>query len=274
MTKLVKDIQEKYEINPHVDDWEKLKQFTDARIALGRAGCSIPTQPLLDFQLSHAQARDAVFQELDTDKLSALFTDINLESIVIQSQATDKETFLKRPDLGRLLNQDSIDQLTAYQSQNSKKYDVAIVIGDGLSARAIEENAYSMVKALKEEFDQEKWNLAPIIIATGSRVALGDHVVELLKIPMVVMMIGERPGLSSPDSLGIYYTWNAKTGILDSSRNCISNIRPAGLSIQIATQRLLGLMKNSKKLQISGVKLKDDHQIEKVKSDKTTKLLF
>nr|WP_152874934.1 ethanolamine ammonia-lyase subunit EutC [Acinetobacter portensis] len=274
MTKIELDSQKKFEISTKVDAWEQLKNYTDARIALGRAGCSIPTKPMLDFQLSHAQARDAVFQPLDTTHLQHLFREKNIDSFTVQSLAENKEVFLKRPDLGRILNDESVEKCKQYKRDNRQKFDVCIVIGDGLSALAIEENAFSMAIALKQQFEKQGWSLAPIIIATGSRVALGDHVVELLDIPMLVMMIGERPGLSSPDSMGIYYTWGAKKGNLDSTRNCISNIRPAGLSIEIATQRLMGLMINSKKHSISGVHLKDDHIIESVEIHEKPKLLF
>ena len=265
--------QQKFQVSTHIDAWEQLKQFTDARIALGRTGCSLPTKPMLDFQLSHAQARDAVFQVLDTEQLSALFIEQNITTLTVQSQAENKEIFLKRPDLGRLLNQDSRKKIQDYQNQHPENYDVGIVIGDGLSARAIEENAYAMTMALKALFDQEHWRLAPIVIATGSRVALGDQIAELMNIPMLIMMIGERPGLSSPDSMGIYYTWQAKTGSLDAERNCISNIRAAGLTVPIASQRLLALMRNSKKDQISGVHLKDQHEVVEIQQ-KSQKSLF
>ena len=268
------DSQEKFELSTNSDAWEQLKNHTDARIALGRAGCSMPTKPLLEFQLSHAQARDAVFQPLDTEHLQGLLKEKQIDSFTVQSLAENKEVFLKRPDLGRILNDESIEKCQNFKAKDLQNYDACIVIGDGLSARAIEENAFAMTLSLKQQFYNEGWNLAPIVIATGSRVALGDHVVELLNIPMLVMMIGERPGLSSPDSMGIYYTWNAKKGNLDSTRNCISNIRPAGLSIEIATQRLIALMRNSKKYSISGVHLKDDHQVETIETHKKSKLLF
>lgn len=274
MNKVKQDIQNVFIPPTHTDVWEKLKDFTDARIALGRAGCSIPSKPMLDFQLSHAQARDAVFQTLDTHQLIQKFANQNLKALTVQSQAMNKEIFLKRPDLGRLLNKESQHQLKQYRHQDTNNYDVCIVIGDGLSARAINENAFKMTLSLQQHFISLNWKLAPIIIATGSRVALGDQIVELLNIPMVIMMIGERPGLSSPDSMGIYYTWNAKTGSLDSSRNCISNIRPAGLDIPIATQRLIALMKQSRQMQISGVHLKDEHQTASVKLQHQHKLLF
>lgn len=265
---------EHYQPDHHVDPWEKLKQFTDARIALGRAGCSIPTQAMLEFQLAHAQARDAVYQALDVELLQKACTNMNLASLHVQSQASDKEIYLKRPDLGRLLNGDSKQTLIDYRQNNTDEYDVCIVVGDGLSALAIEENAVAFIQSLNEQIKHEAWTLAPIMIATGSRVALGDQVAEILKAKMLVMLIGERPGLSSPDSMGIYYTWDAKTGYLDSKRNCISNVRPAGLPITVATQRLMNLMRNSKKLGLSGVNLKDEHEIQSIESDTSTRLLF
>lgn len=265
-----------FENTPHSDPWEKLKQFTDARIAIGRAGCSIPTRPLLDFQLAHAQARDAVYQELNVEKVENELNQAHLETLCVQSFTTDKQLYLKRPDLGRFLDDESKHVLSDYQKnhKNNAQYDVCIVIGDGLSALAIEENAIAFIHSLTEFIHAEDWSLAPIVIATGSRVALGDEVAEIFNAKMLVMLIGERPGLSSPDSMGIYYTWEAKSGCLDSKRNCISNIRPAGLSIPIATQRLMNLMRQSKILGYSGVKLKDEHQVENIQTDTTQKLLF
>ena len=258
----------------HEDEWQKLKQFTDARIALGRAGCSIPTKAMLDFQLAHAQAKDAVYQDLDTHLLSTKLEKLGLNSIVIQSQAADKATYLKRPDLGRQLNTESTQKLKQYRDKKPETYDVLIVIGDGLSAFAIEQNAVNLIASLKNEIELNGWKIAPIIISLGSRVALGDHVAEILNVKMLVMMIGERPGLSSPDSMGIYYTYNAKSGSSDAERNCISNIRPAGLSIQIATHRLINLMQNSQKLGYSGVNLKDDHEIPTITQSQIPKQLF
>lgn len=244
--KLNHDIQ--YPSSTHQDQWEKLKQFTDARIALGRAGCSIPTQALLEFQLSHAQAKDAVYQDMDVSYLSEQLAQRQLQSVHIQSNAPNKELYLKRPDLGRQLSTPSKDVLIKEYAENPKPYDVCIVVGDGLSARAIEANAIPFIAALNEQIQQENLSLAPITIATGSRVALGDEVAEIFKAPMLVMLIGERPGLSSPDSMGIYYTLNAYSGCLDAKRNCISNVRSAGLSIPVAVQRLMALMKNQNSL--------------------------
>lgn len=244
--KLNHDIQ--YPSSTHQDQWEKLKQFTDARIALGRADCSIPTQALLEFQLSHAQAKDAVYQDMDVSYLSEQLAQRQLQSVHIQSNAPNKELYLKRPDLGRQLSTPSKDALIKEYAENPKPYDVCIVVGDGLSARAIEANAIPFIAALNEQIQQENLSLAPITIATGSRVALGDEVAEIFKAPMLVMLIGERPCLSSPDSMGIYYTLNAYSGCLDAKRNCISNVRSAGLSIPVAVQRLMALMKNQNSL--------------------------
>jgi ethanolamine ammonia-lyase small subunit len=270
--KLGRDIQ--YPSSTHKDQWEKLKQFTDARIALGRAGCSIPTRALLEFQLSHAQAKDAVYQDMDVFHLSEQLQQQQLPSIHVQSNAANKEIYLKRPDLGRQLSSQSKDVLIKEYAENPQQYDVCIVVGDGLSARAIEANAVAFIATLSEQIQQEKWSLAPIALATGSRVALGDEVAEIFKASMLVMLIGERPGLSSPDSMGIYYTWNAYSGCLDAKRNCISNVRPAGLSIPVAVQRLIALMKKSKQLGFSGVNLKDEHQLSNIGLEETQKLLF
>ncbi|EPG37398.1 ethanolamine ammonia-lyase subunit EutC [Acinetobacter colistiniresistens] len=269
--KLSKDIQ--FPAQTHQDQWETLKQFTDARIAIGRTGCSIPTRALLDFQLSHAQAKDAVFQCLNVELLTEQLQQLGLNPIHVQSQAEHKELYLKRPDLGRLLAPQSVQQLQQTK-QHQQGYDVCIVIGDGLSARAIEENALPFIQALIQPFAEQQWSLAPVVIATGSRVALGDEIAEIFQARMLIMLIGERPGLSSPDSMGLYYTLDAYSGCLDSQRNCISNIRPAGLSIPIATQRLLALMHNSKRLGLSGVDLKDEHVVPTLEDNHQPKLLF
>lgn len=263
-----------YQPQQHQDLWENLKKFTDARIAIGRAGCSIPTQELLKFQLAHAEAQDAVHQPLDVDLMVSDFKEQNLDSLSVHSQVQDKQEYLKRPDLGRLLSEESYRGLQAFKADNPQSYDVCIVVGDGLSARAIEENAAPFIQHLMHHIQAENWHVAPIVIATGSRVALGDQVAECLQAPMLVMLIGERPGLSSPDSMGIYYTWKATTGTFDAKRNCISNVRPAGLSIPIATQRLMSLMRSSKKLGYSGVDLKDEHEVVSLDTESTQKRLF
>ncbi len=257
----------------HLDNWQKLKQYTDARIALGRAGTSIPTKPLLNFQLDHAEAKDAVLQALDSSYLKqqlskALSKHKTFQMIEVSSQASTKSDYLKRPDWGRLLNDESVNTLKSFGK--NKSYDVVIVIGDGLSARAIEENAPKLVAELIVLFEEQGWEVAPLVIATGSRVALGDRVAEHLNAKMLVMLIGERPGLSSPDSLGIYYTWNATSSSNDSMRNCISNVRSAGLPIKVAASRLLALMIKSKQIQLSGVGIKDEQETPVLNQNKPT----
>ena len=266
---------EQYSPTSHSDYWEKLKQFTDARIALGRAGCSLPTRPMLEFQLAHAQARDAVYQQLDTESLQQQFKkQLQLESLWVTSQTIDKEHYLKRPDLGRLLDDDSRNRLRLWRQDHPDPVDVCLVVGDGLSALALEVNALPFIAALQPLIQQEQWRLAPIVIATSSRVALGDDVAEILQAKMLVMLIGERPGLSSPDSMGIYYTWQAHRGSLDSQRNCISNIRPGGLTITLASQRLIHLMRQSCTLGLSGTQLKDEHQVETIEHSTMQNRLF
>lgn len=267
--KIAYDIQFQSELKTNA--WEQLKQFTDARIALGRAGGSQPTKPLLEFQLAHAQAKDAVLKILDVASLTEKLANLDSDVLYIQSCSENKDCYLKRPDLGRQLSEQSRALLQQYQQQHPQGYDVLIVAGDGLSARAIEDNAPAFIAQLQQACIHEGWSLAPLIIATGSRVALGDEVAQILQAKMLVMLIGERPGLSSPDSMGIYYTWNAYKGCHDALRNCISNVRPAGLSSQIAIQRLIALMRKSRQLQLSGVQLKDEHEMT-VESQETTHL--
>lgn len=265
---------EHYQTKQRQDIWENLKKFTDARIAIGRAGCSIPTHEMLKFQLAHAEAQDAVHQALDVEALTQRLHCLDLQSLTVSSQAETKQEYLKRPDLGRLLSTAAQEQLQQFKSVHPEAYDVCIVLGDGLSARAIEENAVPFIQHLIPYLQAEGWSIAPIVIAQGSRVALGDPVAECLQANMLIMLIGERPGLSSPDSMGIYYTWKAASGILDAKRNCISNVRPAGLSIPIATQRLMSLMRGSKKLGYSGVDLKDEHEMVSVDHADSPKRLF
>ncbi len=277
----------------HLDPWQKLKEYTDSRIALGRVGCSIPTKALLKFQLDHAEAKDAVLQDLDIERLvddlstqcHLTFKDMDTEAeaedskksseraleqsdevwelFKVMSQAENKSDYLKRPDWGRLLNTESSEKLERFleQSGTDKSYDVIMVMGDGLSARALEENGPKLVAELLPLFKEQGWSIAPLVIATGSRVALGDKIAERLNAKMLVMLIGERPGLSSPDSLGIYYTWDAHADSHDAMRNCISNVRAAGLPVKMAANRLLALMKKSCELKLSGVDLKDEQEL-------------
>lgn len=256
--------------------WHRLREFTDARIALGRAGVSLPTGELLAFQLAHAQAQDAVHLPLDAAKLEAELTHYfeneapksfnHLSSVVLHSAAENRYDYLQRPDLGRKLSDISHQQLVELVDgldnnimDSSSPYDLAIVIVDGLSSHAAQNNALPMLKALLPLLDNqsEPWLLAPISIVEQGRVAVADQIGHCLNASAVLVMIGERPGLSSPDSLGLYLTWAPQPGRTDAERNCISNVRPAGLKFVNAAHRLLYLLGEARKRQITGVKLKD-----------------
>lgn len=254
---------EKIDSNIIENPWALLKDYTDARIGLGRSGVSIPTSHSLAFQLAHAQAQDAVHLPLDVENIveQLLVNDINKETspILLHSQAINRTTYLQRPDLGRRLDKNSSEILKKIKANDNTFYDLSIVIVDGLSSLAIKENAINFIKklmtALKE--DKQKWNLSPFSIVQQGRVAVGDEVGELLKTKISIVLIGERPGLSSPDSLGLYLTWNPKVGLSDASRNCISNIRSEGLSYEEAVKKTMYLLKESRRLELSGVNLKD-----------------
>ncbi len=245
--------------------WRRLREFTAARIGLGRAGVSTPTRESLEFQLAHAQARDAVHTELDFDglqqELVALadkYALLNHEApLKLHSLATDRMTYLQRPDWGRQLDEASLETLKPHKA--SEPYDLAIVIADGLSATAIKENAAVFIDTLAQamQASEQAYSLAPIVLVEQGRVAVGDDVCEALNAKAVLVLIGERPGLSSPDSLGLYLTWAAKRGLTDDKRNCISNVRKAGLSYFSAAQKSLYLLTEARRLQCSGVAIKD-----------------
>jgi len=242
--------------------WQRLGQFTDARIGLGRAGISLPTNRSLEFQLAHARAQDAVHLPLeiprlieDLNQLAALENAPQIQRL--HSRAVDRTTYLQRPDYGRRLDEASRQQLSALDAQPA---DLAIVVVDGLSSLAVQSNAAPFIAALLEalaEDGPDAWSLAPICVVEQGRVAIGDEVGELLKARAVLVMVGERPGLSSPDSLGLYLTWQPRVGLSDASRNCISNVRPAGLDFAMAAQRQHYLLREARKLGLTGVGLKD-----------------
>ncbi|MFB9136263.1 ethanolamine ammonia-lyase subunit EutC [Vibrio olivae] len=248
----------------HEDPWKKLRQFTDARIGLGRVGTSIPTDELLAFQLSHAQAIDAVHVPLDINALEKQFAQQSsiaqyLPAFHLHSQADDRITYLQRPDLGRRLNEASMQTLKHHSDQSVNAYDLAIVVVDGLSSHAIAHHAMPFIEQLLTLFerDQHAWRLAPIAIVEQGRVAVGDDVGEALNANEVLVLVGERPGLSSPDSLGLYLTWNPTRGKEDSLRNCISNVRPQGLKYEAAAHKCFYLLKESRRIKLTGVGLKD-----------------
>lgn len=237
--------------------WEALRRHTPARIALGRAGTSLPTGPHLQFQLAHARARSAVHRALDTDKLLAALGPLGQDALVLDSRADDRATYLQRPDAGRRLAPRSAERLQA-QAAASTGPDVALIVADGLSAFAVEENIVPLLGALMPMLDAEGWTCAPLVVARQARVALGDEVGGILKSRMAVMLIGERPGLSSPDSLGIYMTLSPRIGLTDEARNCISNVRAEGLAPPRAAQKLRYLMREAFRRNLSGVALKDE----------------
>jgi len=236
------------------DVWVRLRQLTPARIGLGRAGSSLPTAALLDFELAHARARDAVHAGFDAELLAGELSKAGFgEALTVASQAQDRTEYLSRPDLGRLLDDESRSRLQA-----AARCTLAIVIADGLSAVAPMRHAAPLLKEVLQS------GIVPetvtVVVANRARVALGDAIGELLGAELVVMLIGERPGLSSPDSLGIYLTWAPRIGRTDAERNCISNVRPEGLPYAEAAKRLRYLVGEARRLQLSGVSLKDDSE--------------
>lgn len=233
--------------------WMRLRHFTQARVALGRAGCGLPTKEHLRFQWDHAIARDAVYSVLETNRICDELITAGFETRVLKSAATDRRMFLQRPDLGRRVAEASYDQLTRAPYPS----DVAFVLADGLSATAINVHALPLLRALLPALLREKWLVAPVCVVEQGRVAIGDEIAGALGAAMVVVLIGERPGLSAPDSLGVYLTWNPRPGITDASRNCISNVRTEGLSYSAAAHKLHYLMREARRRSISGIDLKE-----------------
>ncbi len=245
--------------------WRRLREFTDARIGLGRAGISLPTDRLLEFQLAHARAQDAVHLPLDVERLCHDLAELTNDAppCIVHSRAADRLTYLQRPDWGRRLDEASRERLSHGEDTPQAPFDLAIVIVDGLSSLAVQQNAAPFLRELSEALDgdsQFDWHLAPLTVVEQGRVAIGDEIGELLNARAVLVMIGERPGLSSPDSLGLYLTWAPKVGLTDAYRNCISNVRPAGLAYPEASRRLRYLLRESRQKQLSGVQLKDRTQ--------------
>jgi ethanolamine ammonia-lyase small subunit len=242
----------------HQDDWQDLKQFTNARIALGRVGSSMPTHAQLAFQLDHALARDAVHYQMNFTQFKQELSRLNYDLLTVKSAAKDRVTYLQRPDLGRKLSEQSKLELESFIANNNQTFDLVIVVGDGLSPLAIEKRTQAFLMAFLPLVELKGFKIAPLVIAEQARVALGDEIASVFKAKLVVILIGERPGLSSPDSLGIYMTYDPKVGNLDSGRNCISNIRPEGLPDEQAALKLYYLVCNAFEKQLSGIQLKDE----------------
>lgn len=236
------------------DPWTRLRSLTSARLALGRCGVSLPTAEILHFGLAHAQARDAVHQALDVEALALALKQAGFSSMSVASQAADRGTYLRRPDMGRRLATASAELL--WKAAPALPVPLVFVVADGLSSLATCSHALPLLQALLPYFPDLRDT--PVVIATQSRVALGDEIGQLLGAELVVVLIGERPGLSSPDSLGIYLTGGPRIGLTDDKRNCISNVRPQGLAYAEAARKLAFLISGARKLGRTGVELKDD----------------
>lgn len=266
------------------DPWQLLRRHTAARIGLGRVGSSQTTADTLRFSLAHAQARDAVHLALDKERLATDLIAADFRPVFVASQAVDRATYLLRPDLGRSLSPASERELAQVQSQSqfqsatppvaagtSRGERLVFMVGDGLSAKAVQDQAVRLIQSVRDRLAPvTHW--APVVIAEQARVALGDEVASQLAADLVVVLIGERPGLSSPDSMGIYLTYAPEPGLPDSRRNCISNVRPDGLDINTAADRLVWFIQQARRRQISGVVLKDNSAEKTLESASETAL--
>ena len=235
-------------------DLAALRRFTPARILLGRAGAGMPTSAHLGFQLDHARARDAVHAPLEIDRLSEGLRQRGLVFHHVRSAAPDRGTYVRRPDLGRRPDTAAL----AVLEQVPRGYDVGVVIADELSAAAIHGHALPLLDALLPQLRHRGLTISPVLVVENGRVAIGDPLGEMLGFDVVMVLIGERPGLSAPNSLGCYITWQPRPGLPDSRRNCVSNIRRAGLSYEAAAGKIAYLITEARHRSISGVVLKED----------------
>jgi ethanolamine ammonia-lyase small subunit len=236
-----------------LDDWHILKKYTNARIALGRSGNFLPTNKVLEFRMAHALAKDAISTELDVLNIVEDAKNLSLKSILVQSQISNGIDYLKNPNLGRLLNEISIKKLKDLPRQ---KTTLSIIIADGLSAEAVNLHAIKLIEHLIPKLKFKI--ISPIIIVKYGRVAISDVIGEILNSSIALILIGERPGLSSPTSMGAYITYNPKKGNTDEKRNCISNIQSEGLTYEFAAMKLAYLIDDMLIKKLSGVDLKDD----------------
>jgi len=235
------------------DPFNSLKTFTAARIGIGLVGSTVPLDYSLEFKLAHAHARDAVYSILDTEGLTNTLKQFNLPVLHLHSQAGNRARYLQRPDLGRKLNEESANQIKDMGSA-----DVVIIVADGLSATAVNNNVNGLLSILIPKLLAVKLKLAPICLVEQGRVAIGDDIAHGLKAKLSLVLIGERPGLSAADSMGAYLTYNPRSGLTDEMRNCISNIRPMGLTYDLAADKIFYLIQEAFKRKISGVSLKDN----------------
>lgn len=231
-----------------------IKDMTDARVSLGRHGAGLPTRAQLAFLLDHARAREAVWTSVDRPSLADRLDRLGLPAVNVDSMASDRSTYVRRPDLGRRLAAESEKRLKHERTING--YDVAIIVADGLSSHAIDLNAVPLIEALVPKLAILNLTAAPIVLASQARVALGDPAGEALGAKLTIVLVGERPGLSAADSLGAYITYGPKSGNLDSSRNCVSNIRDGGLPVCEAAEIIATLTRDMMRTRVSGVALK------------------
>jgi ethanolamine ammonia-lyase small subunit len=234
--------------------WGALRRLTAARIGLQRSGASLATAPLLEFQLAHARARDAVHEPLDAARLAADLAGLGVPVLDVASAVEDRQRYLLRPDLGRRLAGDAAAALAPHAGD----HDVAFVVADGLSARAVQTHAPPVLAGILPALTAEDWRIAPLVIVRHGRVAVGDGVAAALGAACVAVLIGERPGLSAHDSMGAYLTWQPDPHTTDAERNCISNIRPEGIGYADAAFKLAHLLRAMRARRVSGVQLKDD----------------
>ncbi len=244
---------------PPLRSFRDLRQLTPARVGLGRAGASLPTQALLEFTLDHARARDAVHASFDVSAVVSGLDALGLETLAVSSRAIDRKDYLRRPDLGRKL--DPVSQ-ALLAGRHSHACDCAIVIGDGLSPSAVNSHAIELVRSLLPRLAAAGIGVGPAVVATAARVALGDEIGALVAARMIVMLIGERPGLSAPGSLGAYLTFAPKPGLSDAERNCVSNVHAAGLRTDEAAFKIAWLVREGLARRISGVALKDESAVQ------------
>jgi ethanolamine ammonia-lyase small subunit len=238
------------------DAWSGLRGATPARIALGRAGGSLPTREWLSFKAAHAAARDAVHNEFDADELAAQISALGAQAAVVDTLAGDRLTYLQRPDLGRRLSEASRRRL-ADMTPHGAPRDLSIAVSDGLSALAASRQAPPLLAELLSKLTFSQWRLGPVVVARFGRVALEDEIGQMQGAELALMLIGERPGLGSPDSLGAYLVFGPRPGNTDAHRNCVSNIRPEGLPIAAAAETIWYLLSEARRRRISGVSLKD-----------------
>lgn len=236
------------------DATQLLKAFTPARVGLGRVGHAMPLKAFQEFKLAHAHARDAVYSELNVEDLALDLQQFDLPILHLHSAAAYREQYLQRPDLGRQLDEGSAEEVKNYHSP----CDIAIIIADGLSATAVNNNTIKLLQLVVPMLVSAKIQLAPLTLVKQGRVAIGDEIAHALGVKLSLILIGERPGLSAADSMGAYITYAPRPGLTDESRNCISNIRPQGLSSTLAARKIFYMIQEAFKSKLSGIGLKDN----------------